>query len=1177
MSVDVSSLDQSSSSPLPDPIPKYGPLDDCKPSDSHVSIDTEVDPSSMSMRTFVQFDSPPQSDDEGSMDDDGRSVSPLSVNTPPSTGTRWIRFFPELSSHFSLSSPPIKNSKQFTPFPTLGGEENGFESRRRHSSGPVELKPASSSSFEGIDDASSCYSRRTSLTSAGSEYIGESQFRRWTARYKSPDSFSIISPAAAGVFDDIASARQSCSPLSSKYSISSEKRNKPLPEAPPTQLVAPLSVRRNHSPSSTTTDGSLSASSNRSQRVGSPDPTLGCQALSQVNEELDNTLAGFAIYDWPPSKAMEILNGPLQISRGNMDMTATRPAPQPPVPKQQRNSKSVARVLSRQRVNKTVTFEEEKPQRHEKQEKQPKKAAKHKSPFSFSVPGFGRKAGHPRLHIRSLSSSSVKAETQTNGLGGFEKLNEAGSRYNVVVPSNSNKESSPRPLSISSERELRQRLPRLQTKKMQTVSPPSSSNERVVVGDKNPISSPVKSRLDAFKGKIFESGKRQTNTFVLPCQIGSLQVPEVIFYELEARPPLQPIRMGKFPADAPDGMILSILSHSNSLDDLFNFAVINKAFYRVFKKNELQLIKNTLYDMSPPAWELRQMSPPWDAEWQILLDPDAQVPEYTPALYLRRYAQDIFILAQLKSLILTRCSTFLRHDTIRGLGGLDSTRAAEVDEAFWRIWTFCRIFGCGKSREDNLEGQIDWLNGGVMAMCRQSPQATAVAAPFSINNVLFEPPDGFGRGNAGGLSQSQLYDMTEIWTCLNVLLQPIHGKCAEAREVGIFDGFKVAEGDTSKEEPILGVYFSFYVLYRKLMIAEEWTAYVLSLGLSAVLCLSSICPSDTSASTFRRARSIGLTKWEPCESGCSRSLFLKDAVAKVYKLREEEASSPESNRLSNSSMQMSDRSFSQANGPRPTNAPNADQDHRQRQAAFAAELRATQKTYINSSFENERPLSNYTFIMNHLEGRPGTHSPSSSMPPVPAIPAAPVPAVPARSRQPQNDATKQVLRERAVAAVPAPSEPPRNITQTQTFPEIAVPAVPAPPIPPRNIARMNSDRTNTHPSPPQPTPPTQLPQLYQPVPHVSPQPVRPSPKPQVLDPVDRAIRMMVRELGFNEGDAKWALKITDTGEGIDVDSAVSLLFRERISAGRNNRSHPASLLDSVRNSRESKNSGWRWN
>lgn len=798
MSVEDSARNRLSSSFLPDPIAKCDPRLDCNSfnSESDVSIDSDLDPSHMSMRTFVQFDSPPQSDDEDSIDEDDRSVSPLSVHTPTSTGTRWIRFFPELSSHFSLTSPPTANVKKFTPLPPLVDEAQDLSPRRRHSSGPVELKPSSSSSFEGIDDASSCYSRRTSLTSTGSEYTGESHFRLWTSRYKSPDAFSVISPVAAGVFDDIASTRQSLSPMSAKCSAF-ETRNKPLPETPSIQ-PAPLSVRRNRSPSSAPSDRAPSASSDRSNQIRSQGP-----ALSQVAEEVDNTLAGFAIQDWPASKAMQILNGPLQISRGNMDMLATRPAPQPPINKQQRNSKSVARVLSRQRVNKAVTFDEA---------KQIKRVGKHKTPFSFSVPGFGRKSGHPRLHIRSFSSSNMKSEIETNGLRGLEHSSEAGSRDNVAPsPPNSNQEF-PRPLSVASEHELRQQLPRLQTKKTQPVSPPSSSTERIVVEDRSPVNSPIKSKIDAFKDKIFvSSGKtRRTNTFVLPCQLGSLQAPEVI-YELEARPPLQPVRMGKFPANAPDGMVLSILCHSDSLDDLFNLAVINKAFYRVFKKNELQLIKHSLYDMSPPAWELRQMSPPWDAEWQVLLDPDAQVPEYTPTLYLRRYAQDIFTLAQLKSLILARCSTFLRHDTIRGLAGLDSTRAAEVDEAFWRIWTFCRVFGCGKNREDNLEGQLDWLNGGAMAMRKQSPQATAVAAPFSMNNVLFEPPAGFGRGNTGGLSQSQLYDMTEIWTCLSVLLQPLHGKCADAREFGIYDDFEIADGDTSKEESILGQHLSSFL------------------------------------------------------------------------------------------------------------------------------------------------------------------------------------------------------------------------------------------------------------------------------------------------------------------------------------------------------------------------------
>jgi hypothetical protein len=254
----------------------------------------------------------------------------------------------------------------------------------------------------------------------------------------------------------------------------------------------------------------------------------------------------------------------------------------------------------------------------------------------------------------------------------------------------------------------------------------------------------------------------------------------------------------------PDNVTLKILEQVSSLDDLFHLAVVSRQYYRVFKQHELHLMKTAVYRMSPPAWELREMSPPWDSEWQILVDPDAPVPEYTPTLYLQRYAQDIYTLARLKSLILARCNTFLRQETINGLTGKDDTRAAEIDDAFWRIWTFCRIFGCGKSRENDIVGQMDWLNGGVMAHDRNSIVATSLTEPFGMNNVLFEPPEGFGRGNGDGLSQSQLYDMTEIWTCLAVLLQPIHGSCTEARKTGVFDRLGIAENDTVKEEATIG-------------------------------------------------------------------------------------------------------------------------------------------------------------------------------------------------------------------------------------------------------------------------------------------------------------------------------------------------------------------------------------
>lgn len=261
--------------------------------------------------------------------------------------------------------------------------------------------------------------------------------------------------------------------------------------------------------------------------------------------------------------------------------------------------------------------------------------------------------------------------------------------------------------------------------------------------------------------------------------------------------------------DAAETIILRIMQNLDSLEDLFTTAILNRGFYQVFKKHELELIKNTLFRMSPAAWELRQMSPPWGPECHDATGMDAPVPEYTPSLYLNYYSRDLYTMVALKSLILVRCESFLRQDTVNALAGLDEARAAEIDEAFWRVWTFCRIFGCGKNREDDIKGQMDWLNGGVLAEQQQNGTSMILTDPFGTNTVLFDPPEGFSHGNGHGLTAKELYDMTEVWTCLGVLLDGFHGKCEEARKYGVFDDSGVKEGDIVKEEAMLGSYYSF--------------------------------------------------------------------------------------------------------------------------------------------------------------------------------------------------------------------------------------------------------------------------------------------------------------------------------------------------------------------------------
>lgn len=314
---------------------------------------------------------------------------------------------------------------------------------------------------------------------------------------------------------------------------------------------------------------------------------------------------------------------------------------------------------------------------------------------------------------------------------------------------------------------------------------------------------------------VVTTNRMRQSAFVSTAKASSVYLPPEEVYELAAGPTSPESIMlqrsataARFQVTFPlteivDSIVEMILERITSLDDLFNFVLVNKRFYRVFKKRELPIIKSALYQMSRPAWELREMSPPWTTEWQHVLDPDSQVPEYTPSLYLDRYAQDIYTLAQLKSMILMRCAPFMRRDTVRGLAGLDEQRAEEVDNAFWRIWTFCRIFGSGKGRENDLEGQVDWLRGGVKARKTQG-SSSSMTEPFGINNVLFEPPQGFAHGNYSGLTPTELYDMTEIWTCLGVLVQPLHAKCIEARNVGIFKGIDVPENDPVREETVLG-------------------------------------------------------------------------------------------------------------------------------------------------------------------------------------------------------------------------------------------------------------------------------------------------------------------------------------------------------------------------------------
>ncbi len=256
-------------------------------------------------------------------------------------------------------------------------------------------------------------------------------------------------------------------------------------------------------------------------------------------------------------------------------------------------------------------------------------------------------------------------------------------------------------------------------------------------------------------------------------------------------------------ADAAEKVLLRILQNLDNLQDLFATATVSRGFYRTFKRHELPLMKNALYGMSPAAWELREMSPPY-----LGLEGTSPKLDYSPSLYLQQYMRDMYIMIALKSVILIHCESFLRADTITALAGGETQRATQIDDAFWRIWTFCQVFGCGSNREDDIIGQMDWLRGGQLAkQQRKSRNAMDLGKDVDRNSVLYSSPPSFGKGNAGGLSAEDLYDMTEIWTCLGVLVRGFQGKRQEARDFGIFQNTDITAGDVGQEDSVLGTFF----------------------------------------------------------------------------------------------------------------------------------------------------------------------------------------------------------------------------------------------------------------------------------------------------------------------------------------------------------------------------------
>ena len=321
-------------------------------------------------------------------------------------------------------------------------------------------------------------------------------------------------------------------------------------------------------------------------------------------------------------------------------------------------------------------------------------------------------------------------------------------------------------------------------------------------------------------------------------------------------------------------VVLSILQMLDTYQDLFAAATITRGFYRVFQRHKLHILKRILRKRSPAAWAFRNLLL---AEHRGTVELQADM----AAEYMQYHKKDYEKIKVLRALILTRCEKLLCGETISGLEDIDRHRSLQLDEALWRIWMFCQIFGRDTGRQNELESQVKWLKGESVCL--------------SKNDQGIDEPAKTVR--TACLSAKQLHDMLELWTCMTTLLDGFLDRTAEARSYGVFANHEHLLAPSSSQA--LPTIARQNLALRRLtppnlalppqklpadiitktahetILLKEWTHYVLTLGPAVLLPLAT-------TSSFPLARAKGVTTWPAPPAGTSRAGFLKAALVKVY-------------------------------------------------------------------------------------------------------------------------------------------------------------------------------------------------------------------------------------------------------------------------------------------------------
>ena len=765
------------------------------------------------------------------------------VSPPSSTTQQKPRG--EAPARLSIVSPlsVVEMPKPRRPFSTFSLEDMTSEIKPIPRSAPLQKSVTSDSDDNSLGDVESNYSRPSSTSS-----LSDPPTILQDLEARPHSTFSVMNPTAAGVFDNMPAV-----PLIPKYHLKHAKStasiglntNKPLPPEPGMEEIQPLRLpslaysrnsihgkRKAPTPLNISRPSTNDTTARLPNRVSSlrskytpadldaldaafidQSPPRNHQhqkhpSLEQVELELEAHLNTIDEDEFDSPESVTFAHDPLQVSRGPNHMVPSREAPQPPI---STNIKlSDGSTSSRKRLSK-------KPSIHVAMQMKPQEQDGGELRKRISAPfGLSQKANRILGEPTAIDyTTPMKREASKESNWSSDESPDTSYDDSSSSPDMSGREQSGTPETDASSlpdpafEEVKARLELLSPEndaKSYWSRRMSETEDRSVNLSSHVSQYDVPIKLDdglhsgdiqTRRGRDFKDHARS---------LASIAVSEIHDLYAELPPPLP----SPFPrtreemsaeevdrmisADAAEKVLLLILQNLENLSDLFATATVSRGFYRTFKRHELPLMKSALKGMSPAAWELREMSSPYPGlESEDDISPRL---EYTPALYLQHYMRDMYTMIALKSMILIHCESFLRPDTITALAGGETARASQIDDAFWRVWTFCQIFGCGSNREDDIVSQMDWLRGGAQSKSRR-PSGSSAKIDF---------PSSFGKGNLGGLTADDLYDMTEIWTCLGVLVRGFQGKRQEARDFGVFDNADITVGDVEAEDIVLGTY-----------------------------------------------------------------------------------------------------------------------------------------------------------------------------------------------------------------------------------------------------------------------------------------------------------------------------------------------------------------------------------